>query len=406
MMGSRDDLSPPRGLLWGLLGLPTSCRRARAWSTLALPLVLLLLAGCGEPASGAKAQEKKPTPPAAVTVAAAAHQPITDSAQFQGRVVAVDSVDLRARVTGFLDKRLFTEGQDVKKGDLLLVIEKAPFQAAVEQQRAVVAQDQANLDNANIQLARAEKLVANHNTPQATVDDRRAQAEASKAELMGAQAALHVAEINLGYTDIKAPIDGRIGVSIYTVGNLVEPASGALATIVSQDPIYVTFPVSSRQLLEARRQAAAKGIDLTKFVVHATLPDGSTYPQPGRVDFLDIRVDRGTDTRLVRAQFPNPERFMVPGQFINVTVDAAQPQEMVVVPQSALQFTQAGASVLIVDGDSKVQVRKVKTGQMVGQGMVIASGLKAGERVIVEGAEKVKPGQVVAPATISKSPAV
>ena len=253
-------------------------------------------------------------------------------------------------------------------------------------------------------MARAEKLVANNNIAQAQADDRRAEAEAAKATLMGAQAALHVAQINLGYTDIEAPIGGRIGRSIYTVGNLVQPSSGALATIVSQDPIYVTFPVSSRQLLAAQRRASANGLDTSKFVVHATLPDGTTYPQPGRVDFLDIRVNQGTDTRLVRAQFPNHEHLMVPGQFVNVSVEAAKPQQKIVVPQPALQFTSSGSSVLVVDGDNKVQQRQVQTGQMAGQDMVIESGLKAGEKVIVEGAQSVKPGQVVKPSTATQAP--
>ena len=397
-MGSMDDLGPPRG---GRRGQAAGRFRRRSW--LALPLACLLLSACGQAVDGAKAAQQK-SPPPSVTVAAAERRPITDSTPFTGRVVAVDTVDLRARVTGFLEQRLFKEGQNVSKGDLLLVIEKAPFQAVVEQQQAAVAQAQADLDNANLQLKRAMDLVRNRNIAQSTVDDRQAEAASAKARLMQNQAALHAAQINLGYTEIKTPIAGRIGQSIYTVGNLVGPDRGVLATIVSQDPIYVSFPVSSRQLLEARRQATASGLDPNSFVVRAMLPDGSLYPHPGKVDFLDIRVDRGTDTRLVRALFPNPDRLLVDGQFVNVRVEAAQPQQVVVVPQAALQFAQAGTSVLVVGDDNKVQQRQVRTGQMVGPDVVIASGLKPGERVIVEGSQKAKPGQVVAPALAAKAP--
>lgn len=357
---------------------------------------MLVLAGCDEPSEPAQAQQ--PPPPPAVTVSEVASRPLSETASFVGRAEAVDTVELRARVTGFLERRLFDEGQDVRAGDLLMVIEKAPFEAAVAQARAGVARADADALNARQQLQRAQDLAGNRNIPEATVDEREAQAASTQAQLLSAQAALRVAEIDLGYTDISAPIDGRIGEAVYAVGNLVGPDRGVLATIVTQDPIHVRFPVSSRELLQARRDAAERGFDPDNFTVQAKLPDGTAYPHPGRVDFLDIRVDRSTDTRIVRATFPNPERLLVDGQFLDVVVEEVRPEEALTVPQAALQFTQQGASVLVVGRDDKVEQRQVTAGRMVGGDVVIADGLEAGERVIVEGIQSVRPGQTVAPA--------
>lgn len=358
---------------------------------------MLALAGCDEPSEPAQAQQ--PPPPPAVTVSEVASRPLSETASFVGRAEAVDTVELRARVTGFLERRLFDEGQDVRAGDLLMVIEKAPFEAAVAQARAGVARADADALNARQQLQRAQDLAGNRNIPEATVDEREAQAASTQAQLLSAQAALRVAEIDLGYTDISAPIDGRIGEAVYAVGNLVGPDRGVLATIVTQDPIHIRFPVSSRELLQARRDAAERGLDPDNFTVQAKLPDGTAYPHPGRVDFLDIRVDRSTDTRIVRATFPNPERLLVDGQFLDIVVEEVRPEQALTVPQAALQFTQQGASVLVVGNDDKVEQRQVTAGRMVGGDVVIAQGLEAGERVIVEGIQSVRPGQTVAPAT-------
>lgn len=324
-------------------------------------------------------------------------RPLAASASFVGRAEAVDTVDLRARVTGFLERRLFAEGQDVRAGDLLMVIEKAPFEVAVERARAEVARAEADALNARQQLERAQDLAGNRNIPEATVDERAAQAASTRAQLLSARAVLRDAEISLGYTEISAPIDGRIGESIYAVGGLVGPDRGVLATIVSQDPIQVRFPVSSRELLQARRDAAERGLDPDNFTVRAKLPDGIVYPHPGRVDFLDIRVDRSTDTRIVRATFPNPKRLLVDGQFLDIVVEEVRPELALTVPQAALQFTQQGASVLVVGRDDKVEQRQVTAGRMVGGDVVIADGLEPGERVIVEGIQSVRPGQTVAP---------
>jgi membrane fusion protein (multidrug efflux system) len=331
-------------------------------------------------------------PPPAVTVVSVQPTDVTPGAGFNGRVVAVDDVQLRARVTGFLEKRLFEEGADVKVGDLLFAIEEAPYQAVVDQRQAELASAEANRVNTAVQLRRGEELVKNKNIPQAEVDERRAADEMAAAKILEARAALERAKIDLGYTDIYAPVVGRIGRSAFSIGNLVGPDSGVLATIVSQDPIYVTFPVSQRQLLEYRR----KGGDAAgPPVVRVTLPDGSAYEQPGKVNFFDVQVDQGTDTVTVRAAFPNPERTLVDGQFVNVRVERGEPVQMLAVPQASVQIDQAGPFVLVVGGDNKVEARRITPGAMAGAQVVVQAGLKAGDKVIVEGIQKARPGMAV-----------
>ena len=354
---------------------------------------LLLLAACD--GGGEQKAVAPPPPPPAVQVATVGSQEVTPSVTFTGRVVAIDKVDLRARVEGFLEARHFTEGQQVKTGDLLFSIEQGQYQAAVSQAEATLARAQAALGNAELQLGRANELVKNKNIPQATRDDRQAERDAAAAEVAADQAALDTAKLNLSYTEITAPISGRIGISAYSQGNLVNPASGTLATVVSQDPIYVTFPVSQRELLEVREQAEKQG-GPAKFKVKLRLPDGKIYDQTGTINFVDVQVDQSTDTVTVRATFPNPQGLLVEGALVGVIVEQAQPEQRLVIPQVAVLVDQAGAYVLLVDAQSKVEQRRIVLGDAVGASTTVISGLKAGEKVIVEGLQKVRPGQAVA----------
>jgi membrane fusion protein, multidrug efflux system len=350
-----------------------------------------LLAGCEQQAETSAATAAGPPP--AVAVISVQPTEVTPGVGFNGRVVAVDEVQLRARVTGFLERRLFEEGADVDAGALLFVLEKAPYQAVVEQRQAELASAEANRANTAVQLQRGEELVKNNNIPKAEVDQRRAADQMAAAQILEAQAALRQAQIDLGYTEIHAPIAGRIGRADFSVGNLVGPDSGVLATIVSQDPIYVTFPVSQRQLLEYRREGGDAG---GPPVVRVTLPDGTLYEHPGKLNFLDVQVDPGTDTVTVRAELPNPDRVLVDGQFVGVRVERGQPERVLAVPQAALQVDQAGPYVLVVGGDDKVEARRVTLGEAEGTLAVVRDGLKEGERVIVEGIQKVRPGMAVA----------
>jgi membrane fusion protein (multidrug efflux system) len=356
---------------------------------------LLVLAACGEKQQAQQA----PAAPPAVGVMAVVNKPINPSTGFTGRVQAIDKVDLLARINGFLEKRLFQEGQTVAAGDLLFVIEQPPYKAELDQAQAALESAQANQKNTAVQLARAQQLVKTNNIPQATLDQRQAEDTQARAAILQAQASLEEAQINFGYTEIRAPIAGRIGQSTFTVGSYVTPQSGSLATIVSQDPIYVTFPVAQRIVTEFKRthpdQAATNAI-----AVKLTLADGSEYDQVGKVDFIDVQVNQGTDTVLVRAVFANPDGVLVDGQFVNVTVEQREAQMGLSIPQTAIQLDQAGAYVFVIGADNKAELRRVKVQAGVGGNSTVTQGLKEGEKVVVEGIQRVRPGQPVAPTEV------
>jgi membrane fusion protein (multidrug efflux system) len=336
-----------------------------------------------------------------VTVAKVARIDVTPSSSFTGRIEAADKVDLRARVEGFIEKRLFEEGADVKEGDLLFVLEKAPYEAEVEQVKASIARAEATLRVAELSAERQTTLVKKSVAAQAVLDEALAKQGEAKGDLLRQQAALKQAELDLGYTDIRTPISGRVGRATYSVGDFVGPSSGTLATVVSQDPIYVTFPVSQRELLEVRRQAEAHGADPRAVRVRVRLADGSLYEEAGQINFVDVQVDPTTDTIAIRAQLPNPKRLLVDGQLVTAIVESAQPESALVIPGSALQIDQTGRFVLAVGAENKVEVRRVEIGRLYDGNIVVTKGLNEGERVITIGTQKVRPQQVVEPAEAS-----
>jgi membrane fusion protein, multidrug efflux system len=334
-------------------------------------------------------------PPPSVSVTPVATRKVTETGEFVGRVTAVNKVDVVARVPGFIEERTFTEGQAVKTGDLLFRIEQATYKAAVEQQQANLAKAKAAEVNASLQLERGRELVRTNNIPLSTLDQRAADEATAKANVLEAQALLDQAEINLGYTEVRSPIDGKIGIAYFTVGNLVGPSSGKLATIVSQDPIYVIFQASERDVLNYKRRVAESADKNPHVTVHIRLSNGADYPHAGLTNLLDVQVDPNTDTVAVRAQFPNPEGLLIPDGIVGVTVERGAPRSALVVPQSAVQLDQAGHYVLLVDSAKKVDLRRVTTGVEQGRDVVVSEGLREGELVIVEGIQKVHPGQVV-----------
>ena len=346
--------------------------------------------------AGHRAATAQGAPPPAVTVAPVVSRPVTATGDFIGRVAAIDKVDVVARVSGFINERNFTEGQQVKAGDLLFRIEPDTYKAAVDQQTANLAKAKATEVNANLQLQRGQELLHNQNIPQSEVDQRAANAQAAHADVMQAEALLEQAKINLGYTEIRSPIDGRIGIANFTIGNLVSPSSGTLATIVSQDPIYVTFQASEADVIEYKHRIAASADKNPHVTIHIKLPDGTIYPHPGRTNLLDVKVQPDTDTILARAQLPNPEGMLIPGGIVGVMVERGAPQASLIVPQSAVQLDQAGRYVMVVGADKKVEQRRITTGVEQGRDVVVTQGLKEGELVIVEGIQKVHPGQIVA----------
>jgi membrane fusion protein, multidrug efflux system len=361
----------------------------------AIILVGAALCGCGRSQNADQAPAEAPVP--AVTVAAAALKSVTPAGTFVGRVQAVNTVNLVARVEGFLQKRTFTEGQVVKTGDPLFVIEQDIYQAAVDQAHASLTSAQATERNAALALQRSQELIKTNATPQATVDQNIANQATAAAAVRSAEAAFEQANINFAFTNIRAPIDGRIGIANVSVGNFVNQASGTLATIVSQDPIYVLFPASMQQVLDYRQRMAKAPDADAKVVIRVTLPNGQQYPHAGSVNFLDIQANQGADTLTVRAEFPNPEGWLVSGQVVNVTVEAGETRQALVVPQAALQIDQSGSYVLVVGPDDKVERRGVKLGPVEGADITVEQGLEAGERVIVQGIQKVRPGEAVTP---------
>jgi len=362
----------------------------RSLLLLAIGLTVPLLAACDE-RKPAAAPAAKP----AVGVRAATLKGVQRSFEFVGRIKAVETVQLRARVEGFLDKVMFREGQDVKAGDLLYQIEKVQFQAQVDHAKANLASAEAELTNARLQYARQAQLARDQFTPQSQVDQWKATLDSDMAKVLQMQAILKQATVSLDYTDIRSPIGGRIGRTAYTLGNLVNPASGVLATIVSQDPIYVQFPVSVRELETIRETRRREDGDLAKIEIRVRLPNGQEYAQRGVWNLTDPQVDQQTDTLIMRATIPNRDRLLTDGQFVTAIIRERQEEPRLVVPQAALQIDQSGYYVLVVDDQQKVEQRRIQTGPNQDTEVVITSGLREGENVIVDGIQKVRPGQVV-----------
>jgi membrane fusion protein (multidrug efflux system) len=340
---------------------------------------------------------------------------MTPSSEFVGRIEAVEHVDLVARVTAYLDKRLFTEGLEVKKGDLLYRLEQGPFQADVQAKQASIAQFNAQLQNAAVTLTRQRTLLSSPAGQQSAVDLALANQDALKAQVLGAQAQLRTSQINLDYTEIRAPIDGKIGRTAVTPGNVVSPSSGVLTTIVSQDPMYAVFPVPARSALELRQRYADRG-GLLGPVVKVRMSDGTLYGQSGKLDFFDNTVARTTDTIILRAVMPNPElpriagsdiprRGLIDGELVTVIVEDPAPVEVLTIPRAAVLSDQAGDYVYVVDGQNKVVQQRVKLGQSAAPtSATVASGLNDGDAVVVEGIQRVRPGIVVSPAPAGQPP--
>jgi membrane fusion protein (multidrug efflux system) len=338
------------------------------------------------------------SPPPAVTIVKAVMQPVGSASIFTGKVQAVDRIDLRARVEGFLEQRAFTEGAEVEKGALLLKIEQGQYKVRVEESTAAVLRAEANLRLAQVELDRSKTLVQQKVAAQSRLDQAQSAYDVAQAELTSARASLEKAKLDLSYTEIMAPVAGRIGRISVSVGNFVGPSNGSLATLVSQDPMYVVFPVTERELLEARKEAAASGRTASSLNVRIRLADDRSYSHSGTIDFVDVQVAGGTDTVTVRAVMPNPERTLIDGQLVTASIEAKDPQNLPVIPQQALQADQQGTFVLVVDGENKVQVRRIQLGPQVEGGRIAAqSGLQDNDRIITEGVQRVRPGQVVAP---------
>ena len=348
-------------------------------------LVVSAVCGCRE------ANQFAPPPPPSVTVQQPIHETVTTDREFVGRTAPVASVDVRARVRGFLRTVEFTEGGEVRAGDLLYTIEPEEYEAALDAALAVEAEAQAEFTRAEAEFERISRLFESNTAAETEFNNARAMFERARAARQSGAAQVAQARLNLGYTKITAPIAGRINRSRIDAGNLVGAGDATLLTsIVPWDPIHVYFTVDERTVLEFRR--LRKDDDLPEHVeVWLTLADATEYPRPGAIDYADNRVDPDTGTIRVRAVVPNPDSLLVPGVFARVRVPR-EAQEALLVPETALQRDLVGDFLLIVNGAGEVERRGVELGERTGGRRIVMSGLTGNERVIVKGLQRVRPG--------------
>ena len=352
-----------------------------------------------------------PAAPPAVGIMEVVKRPVTESSEFLGRIEAPNRVSVVARVTAFLEKRNFVEGAEVKTGDLLYQLERGPFEADLESKKAQVLQLQATLENAKLTTNRAQTLLSGPAGQQSTYDAAIASQRSLEAQVQAAQAQVDLSKINLDYTEIHSPIDGKIGRTAVTEGNVVSPSSGVLTTIVSQDPMYVTFPVSVREALTLRERYATRG-GFKAVIIKVRLPDGRIYQQTGQLNFVNNTIAQNTDTISLRGTIPNPTlhdpattggavRELTDGEFVTVNLEGVEPVEVLAIPRSAVLSDQQGEYVFIVGADNKAEQRRIKLGQSTSTVAAVTSGLALGDKVIVEGLQKVRPGQPVSPGPAS-----
>jgi RND family efflux transporter MFP subunit len=361
----------------------------------ALPLAAAL-ASCGD---------NRPAAPLApeVTVAKPIQRPLVDHDEYVGRFVAVDSVEVRARVSGYLDQVHFQDGQMVKQGDLLFTIDKRPFQTSLDQAKANLAQARANLSFTESDLARAQQLVTNKTITEQAFEQRTQAKRVAEAAVAAQEAAVRQASLDLDFTDLRAPVDGRIGDRRVSPGNLVTGGAAGttlLATIVSLDPIWFEFTFDEASYLRYQRLAdGANGVTgrENSVPVDLKLIDEQDYVHSGKMDFVDNVIDRATGTIRGRAIFSNIEGLLTPGMFGRVRLPASAVYTALLVPDVAIGSEQVRKYVLVSDGENVVRQRYVTLGQSVDQLRVIKSGLQPDDRVIINGLMRARPGQKVTP---------
>jgi membrane fusion protein, multidrug efflux system len=366
--------------------------------------VACLLAGCGQ------GQKQAAAPPPKVTVAKPVERTILDQDEYVGRFVPVDVVEIRARVSGYLGKIHFVDGQIVKQGDLLFTIDKRPFQNTVDQSRANLETAKSNLAFTQSDLTRAQQLVRERTISEQIYEQRMQAFRNSQASVAANEAMVRQAELDLEYTELKAPITGRIGDRRVTQGNLVTGGAGGnttmLATIVSIDPIRFEFTFDEASLLRYQRLAAggSEVAGLGGTTVRLKLLDETEFSHSARMDFVDNVIDRASGTIRGRAQLANPDGLFTPGMFARVQVPASAPYQALMVPDAAIGSEQARKFVYLVDQDNVARLRYVTLGQLIDDLRVIKEGLSAGDRVVVNGLMRVRQGVKVTPEEQPASP--
>ena len=355
----------------------------------------LLLAACSDDEQG---QQPAPPPPE-VEVMKVDPRPIPNIIELPGRVQAVRIAEIRARVNGIIQKRLYEEGTDVEVGTPLFQIDPREMRASLKAAKAALERAEATALNAAQDVRRYKGLVAKQAISQQEYDTAQATLRTAKADVSQAEANVQSAELDLEYTTVESPIEGRAGRAQVTEGALVSASEGTLLTTVEQfDPVYVNFAQSSSDLLQIRARLASGALKLPddgRVEVKLILENGAEYPHPGYVNFYAMSIDETTGTVAVRAEFPNPDRLLLPGQFVRARMNAGTRPNGVLIPQRAVMVNDQAARVLLVGEDDKVASREVELGELQGSDWVIRDGLKAGDTVIVEGGGSVRKGAAV-----------
>jgi RND family efflux transporter MFP subunit len=374
---------------------PTDDRQSARIAGAALPaLALVALAGCEQ-------NSFVPPPPAKVEVTVPAQRPITRYLEATGNTAPVQSVDLVARVQGFLQSIDYKDGDFVKQGATLFTIEPNTYKLKLDQAQAAEAGAEASLRQAELDYRRQSDLVARQAVSQATLDTSTANRDNAQANLQQAQANTKIAEVNYGYTKVTAPFDGVVSAHLVSVGELVGAASPTqLASIVALDPIYVNFNVNEQDVIRIREDARKRGLtpsDLKQVDVDVGLQTEEGYPHRGKLDYVSPTLNQSTGTLAVRGIIPNPNRVLLPGYFVRVRVPVDRQKDALLVPDTALGSDQSGRYLLVVNKDNAVEQRKVKTGPLEGELRVIESGLKPDDRIVIAGLLRVIPGERVDP---------
>ncbi len=359
----------------------------------------LLLTACSS-------SEEPPAPQAVpVKTITVASQAIPNVIELPGRVEPVRTAEVRARVTGIVQARLYEEGTDIRAGQPLFRIDPRELRASYAQTKAALTRAQATAANARAVVNRYRPLVDENAISGQEYDAALAAAREAEANVAQIRAQLDAASLQLGYTTVRAPISGRAGRAQVTEGALVSQGEGTLMTRIEQiSPVYVSFAQAASEVLKLRRAIAAGEVDLDdndQVEVRLSFSDGTSYPLPGYIDFLAFSVDQQTGTVELRAEFPNPERLLLPGEFVRAQIYAGQIENGLTVPQRAVSLTQEGGTVYVVDGEGKAVIRPIKLGAMVDGNWIVESGLKRGDKVIVSNLQKIRPG---APVEIANTP--
>lgn len=355
--------------------------------------------------AGAAIAQQGPPP---VTVAKPVVREIIEDDEFVGRFEASAEVEIRARVSGYLEQVHFTDGAIVQEGDLLFTIDKRQFQLAVDQAKAQIRVAEATYDFTQEQLERAETLIQNGNIAQSSVDERREAFLAASGALEQARSAEQSAEIDLEYTEIRAPMAGRIDQALVDPGNLVAANEMVLTSIVATDPAYFQFDIDERYFLAYARDARTRGVSLQEgaggLLVKVTLSDKTIPPVTGELSFSENKIDRETGTMRVRAIIPNPDDILTPGLFGTVNVPGSLPYQGILIPDEAVVADQNRRLVMTVDGDGKVIPRPVRPGPKIDGYRVIRDGLDGSETIVINGIVRARPGTVVAPEMVELPP--